>query len=222
MRLDSKNTVRLAAGIVGLCIVALAVMFSAVAQAQGPDEPQTGLHYFAIEQLEPGQSSGSIVRRGTAGRNGIAFSNLILAPRTTYRQWLLQAATLNVGFYEFTTLGPGQTLGLPPILLFPSTSLDTDGDGLHNEGELIMGTGRTNPDSDGDGVRDGPEVRQGTDPLDGIPAATGVIASVNTPGTLGRPPRVRGPSPCPRRRSRGSARARRRPARRRRTTNSGR
>ncbi len=181
MRLDSKRIARLVAGIVGLCIAALAVMLPAVAHAQ-EREPQTGLHYFAIEQLKPGQSSGSIVRRGTAGSNGTAYSNLILAPNTRYRQWLLQAATLNVGFYEFTTPGNGQTLSLPPILLFPSTSLDTDGDGLHNEGELIMGTNPNDVDSDGDGVPDGAEVRQSTNPLDGKPAATGIIASVDTPG----------------------------------------
>ena len=99
------------------------------------------------------------------------------------RQWLLQAESLKIGFYEFTTLGSGRTLSLPAILLYPSTSWDTDGDGLHDEGELVMGTNVNDMDSDGDGVWDGPEVRQGTNPLDGIPAATGILASVNTPGT---------------------------------------
>ena len=38
-------------------------------------------------------------------------------------------------------------------------------------------------DSDDDGVLDGAEVRQGTDPLDNRPARTGVIRSLDTPGT---------------------------------------
>ncbi|MCH8293847.1 hypothetical protein IH992_22415 [Candidatus Poribacteria bacterium] len=40
-----------------------------------------------------------------------------------------------------------------------------------------------NPDSNADGVLDGAEVQQGTDPLSGRPVRTGIIATVDTPGT---------------------------------------
>ena len=72
---------RAAAGIAGGCLAFLMLAIT-VSNAQD-SKPQTGLHYFAIEQLEPGSTSGDIVRRGTAGSNGIAYSNLILAPNTT-------------------------------------------------------------------------------------------------------------------------------------------
>jgi hypothetical protein len=47
--------------------------------------------------------------------------------------------------------------------------------------EDVLGTDPANPDSDGDGIPDGEEVRNGTDPLDGRPVATGVIASQPLP-----------------------------------------
>lgn len=44
-------------------------------------------------------------------------------------------------------------------------SQDTDGDGLTNLQEFLLGTDPRNPDTDGDGVSDGEEVKRGTNPL---------------------------------------------------------
>lgn len=43
--------------------------------------------------------------------------------------------------------------------------IDTDGDGVTDEEEAVLGTDPTDPDSDDDGVQDGGEVNAGTDPL---------------------------------------------------------
>lgn len=43
---------------------------------------------------------------------------------------------------------------------------DTDGDGLHDPGELELGTDPLRRDTDGDDLADGDELRAGTDPLD--------------------------------------------------------
>ncbi|MBT8202988.1 MAG: PD40 domain-containing protein [Acidimicrobiia bacterium] len=43
---------------------------------------------------------------------------------------------------------------------------DTDGDGLDDNEEAVLGTDPANPDTDGDGLADGREIDLGTDPLD--------------------------------------------------------
>ena len=139
---------------------------------------QTGLHYYAIENLDEAR----VEQRGTAGANGIAHDNLILRPQTRYRDWILQAATLKVGFVDFTSNRNGRFTDIPPIIIRTVDAPDSDGDGLHDIGERIMGTDENNPDSDDDGILDGAEVQQGLDPLDGVPARTGILASRDTPG----------------------------------------
>jgi peroxiredoxin len=44
---------------------------------------------------------------------------------------------------------------------------DTDGDGLSDMEEAMIGTNPDDPDTDGDGFKDGAEVDQNTDPMDG-------------------------------------------------------
>ncbi|MDC1288353.1 thrombospondin type 3 repeat-containing protein, partial [Gammaproteobacteria bacterium] len=141
-------------------------------------EIQTGQHFYAVID----NSTQQIVRRGETGANGIAFNNLILAPETNYTAWILQAATLNTGSVTFTTSNAGTQFNVPDIFIGASAAPDTDGDGLTDDGEVIMGTSATDPDSDGDGIQDGAEILQGTDPVDGRAIRTGIIGSVDTPG----------------------------------------
>jgi Leucine-rich repeat (LRR) protein len=138
-----------------------------------------GLHYFALINW----FTGDVVQRGVTGSNGIAHKNLNLAANTMYRHWILKAETLSVGYSDFITPDSGNRFQLPTTFLDTSTSPDSDGDGLHDDGEFVLGTDPNNPDSDGDGILDGAEIQQGTNPLDGIPAATGIIATADTPGT---------------------------------------
>jgi hypothetical protein len=152
---------------------------SAVAQNQSLElVPQMGLHYYAMEDLDSG-----LVLRGEAGRNGIAHDNIILAPNSNYRHWILQAETLRTGMSTLVTPRSGRSLDLPPIVVIGLGYPDSDGDELDDSGEFVMGTDPNDPDSDDDGVSDGAEVRQGTNPLDGLPARTGVIAVVSTAGS---------------------------------------
>lgn len=57
---------------------------------------------------------------------------------------------------------------------------DSDGDGLSDVVERIIGTDPHNPDTDGDGIPDGVEVAQGSNPLDNLAVQTGVLANVPT------------------------------------------
>ncbi len=69
------------------------------------------------------------------------------------------------------------------MLQVGESDLDFDSDGLVDLAEVVLGTLPWNSDTDGDGIPDGAEVQQGTDPLDGVVAQTGIIATVNTTGT---------------------------------------
>jgi len=141
---------------------------------------ETGLHYFAVEDL----SSEEVVQRGVAGSNGIAFDNLILAAETNYRIWLLQAVTLKIGFVDLTTPSNGLSFVVPNFFLGRDETSDSDSDGLSDRGEFVMGTFVDDIDSDDDSILDGAEVRQGTNPLDGFVVRTGIIGSTDTPGEV--------------------------------------
>jgi len=141
---------------------------------------QVGSHYYAISNL----SDPAIpVLRGKAGAQGYAHDAIILAPDTRYREWILQIRTMQAASEDFTTPSVGQRFQMPRFLLQPVSSSDSDGDGLHDLAEFILGTNSNKADTDGDGVQDGAEVLDGTDPLDGLPASIGIIAATDTPGT---------------------------------------
>jgi hypothetical protein len=158
-------------------IISLGVALAATSLAV-PAFAQEGLHYFAVEDLE----RGTFVQRGTAGGNGFIFNNLILAPNTRYRFWVLRSTDLEFGYVIASTGRAGTRLSIPPVVLRAPNVFDTDRDGLPDLAESIVGTAQNTPDTDADGVADGAEVRAGTDPSDGLITRTGIIASADTPG----------------------------------------
>lgn len=161
-----------------LCLQALlCALFTLTISSQQPATIRGTFHY-AVEDRDREQ----VVRRGTAGSIGIAFDQLLLAAKTRYRVWLLEATTLRVAEINFTTGDNGSLLRLPPFALQDQSSHDTDRDDLPDLGEFIIGTNPFNPDTDGDGVPDGAEVRQGIDPLSGRAVRTGIIGSAQLPG----------------------------------------
>jgi hypothetical protein len=142
--------------------------FSAFAQSR---------FYYAVENLDNGQ----VVRRDVVSSNGIPSGGLILAPQTRYRQWLFQADNGFIGFTEFTTPTAGSAFNIPATPLRPPVTPDSDGDGLSDDAEFVLGTNPLKRDTDDDGVEDGAAIQLGVDPGGG--ARTGIIVSVDTPGT---------------------------------------
>ncbi|MBE7499890.1 MAG: Ig-like domain-containing protein [Verrucomicrobiales bacterium] len=108
---------------------------------------------------------------------------LITRPHTPYRLDLLNAADLSIAIRLFASSPAGTRFDLAPILTRPiDQSPDTDGDGLSDLAEGIVGTRPDRADTDGDGVSDGAEVRADTNPLDNMPAITGVVGTLPLPG----------------------------------------
>ncbi|CAM2011048.1 Ig-like domain-containing protein [Acanthopleuribacter pedis] len=133
-------------------------------------------YYYLIEEAE----TGRVVQRGETDARGIPAGNLILAPQTRYREWLLDGATLFVGVLAFETPEPGRGFTIPAVTLRRPATFDSDGDGLHDEAEFILGSNGALADTDNDGLDDGFEFEQGSDLLDGLIARTGIIAAVPT------------------------------------------
>jgi hypothetical protein len=106
-----------------------------------------------------------------------------LTADTHYEELILQPTTLRIAIARFRTPAAGIRFQFPEFALQPLETTDTDGDGLPDLAEFILGTNPNKADSDGDGIPDGVEIQDGTDPLDGLPATIGIIAATKTAGT---------------------------------------
>ncbi len=158
-----------------LWLIAAALPSSA---ASAQDALGLGRHFYAVEDLDRGR----VEQRGLAGTLGTAFAQLILAPNTRYRLWVLSASSLRIGRVEVTTGDVGSNLEIPDIVLRRHNNFDEDGDGLADVAEFVVGTDVRDPDTDGDGIRDGIEIAEGLDPADGLALGVGIRASVALPG----------------------------------------
>jgi hypothetical protein len=106
----------------------------------------------------------------------------VLRPDAYYRlRFVNRQGKIGANFFRSSPNGGRREL--PAVLLGRDRSPDSDGDGLSDEAEFIVGTDPSVTDTDNDGVTDGAEVRQGSDPVSGLAVLTGVIASSPTTGT---------------------------------------
>ena len=150
------------------------------------DEPEAG--FYVIDELEAEGIAGQISLRGPTGPGG-AICDVTLPPDTGFRvrrYFHDPPETWSGAFRTGSNGSSGDTGGPndPPAGTFVlDPGPDTDVDGIPDDGEPVVGTDPANPDTDGDGLLDGTELLQGTDPLDGLNAATGIIATADTPGT---------------------------------------
>ncbi|NNC02241.1 OmpA family protein [Corallococcus exiguus] len=72
--------------------------------------------------------------------------------------------------------GTNSTTATTTFTVNTAGTVDTDGDGLTDEEEILAGTDPNNPDTDGDGIPDGIEVKVGgTDPLDSDSDDDGIL-----------------------------------------------
>ncbi|MCI0535047.1 MAG: Ig-like domain-containing protein [Verrucomicrobiales bacterium] len=130
--------------------------------------------FFALE------INGNVIRDVTSAQGTIQRP---IAPEADYVLRMFDPLSSSYGEIRGRTAPNGQPTQLRDVKLGSTAApTDRDSDGLIDAAEFVIGTDPTKADTDGDGIGDGAEIRQGTSPLDGVPASTGVIASVGTPG----------------------------------------
>ncbi len=122
------------------------------------------------------QSTG-FTRYGKTESTG-ELNQLILGVDQEYILTYLDPTTLEVGSVYFRSGTAGGQFTLPRARLAPVSGPDTDGDGLVDLVESVVGTDPASPDTDHDGTTDLVEVQQGLNPLDGLALPQGVSATL--------------------------------------------
>jgi hypothetical protein len=150
-----------------LCLLLSPVFAQSTAGVSG-----TRYLYYAVENLD----NPALILRGRMTTEGLRPGELILRPDTPHRMWLLDPETGQVGYQDFRTPRAGFTFSVPKIALGPPLQRDTDGDGLTDDAEFIVGTDPLLVDTDGDGIDDGAAVRLG---MDAGASMTGVLGSAS-------------------------------------------
>lgn len=142
----------------------------------GSPEFPAGPHFYRLVNL-----SNGFEFRGRLSPNG-RFENLALPPDTLHAVGYLDPETGRVAGALFLSRGVGEFTEIPSAPFEADAGVDSDGDGLSDLAERILGTSPLHPDSDGDGLSDRDELLSGGNPLDGIAPQLGPIASTGQGG----------------------------------------
>ena len=113
------------------------------------------------------------------------FISRVLAARTPYLMTVYSAKTQTIGSVYFLSPATGASRQIPAVPMFEDKAQDTDGDGLSDQAEAVLGTDPSTGDSDGDGMNDQAELENGTDPMinntdpsSSKPVRTGIIGTL--------------------------------------------
>lgn len=118
--------------------------------------------------------------RGRANDRGI--NALFVPARTRYSIEFFVPQEHGIALAGGTTPQAGSQGEFGPfeVELIDADSPDSDGDGLADVAERIVGTDVKDQDTDNDRSTDGAEILNGTNPLDGLAVATGIVGSAPT------------------------------------------
>ena len=148
----------------------------------GPSQ-MSGRFHILIEDLDAG-----LLMRSAATLNPgqpLCPEGVFLPSNTRFREWAYLIETREIGVSEFVTGASGGESILPAVVFGPqeTTAEDSDGDGLSDVAEWIIGSDPGAADSDNDGLSDLLEVQQGQNPIGAnATAVTGVVGALPLPG----------------------------------------
>jgi hypothetical protein len=149
---------------------------STAAQVQGGSLLVPGAFYKLVNV------SDGFVQRGRMPDSG-RFDQLFLAPNSFFTLHYVEPATGKTALTAFWTGASGTSLTIPRAIFVEPSSPDSDGDGLSDEAEEILGTNPAKFSTCGDGIGDLAKAQQGLDLQNCLPAPTGIIASLPLRGS---------------------------------------
>jgi hypothetical protein len=133
--------------------------------------------FFRLVDLSNGLEFRGQTDGGTLG------SLVSLQPNATHLLSYYHPKLKRAAFVSFVSENTGVPTSLPEAFFFSVRSRpDSDGDGIDDASEEIIGTNKLERDTDGDGIPDGIEIEQGTDPLSNRAVRVGTLSTVPTPG----------------------------------------
>jgi len=157
----------------------LSISTSGVGEFEFQSRNATGPQFASISL----GSSPSPFFRSSTSSTGSGLQEVVLRENTSYTLRVLNLRNQYNGEVSFNTGTGGTILTLGKIKISPDLQrIDTDGDGLSDFAETVVGTNSRSADSDGDGLSDFAELEQGLSPLSGLSFPTGVIASISVMG----------------------------------------
>jgi hypothetical protein len=109
--------------------------------------------------------------------------NTVLPPDTDFTIRVYDVVGDVIGVYSGKTGASGESVKIPTLTYSSAKNFtDTDGEGLVDVAEKIIGTNASKTDTDGDGINDLAEIKQGLDAVGGQGFPTGIIASLPLQG----------------------------------------
>lgn len=131
---------------------AMRINFVQQGYSPGVAEPLLGTYYRMRENLTAG--TGEVTRDILSLETLIVLFSDFQPPHTRFSQYVYHRDTMKVGYREWITPGKSTLMDTPVYSFGYPPDIDTDGDGLYDLPERIIGLDPTKADTDGDGTSD--------------------------------------------------------------------
>ena len=151
--------------------------FTVVGTGTDGSTAEIGNNYIAYEDPYDGPQSTLRTRSDPGGNY-----ELFVAAEQFFRVTAFDSSTDLISRHHDVTRPSGRSTPVSNKNYEPSVSPDTDGDGLPDDVEKVIGTNPNLIDTNDDGISDFDQVQAGLDPLSGLTVGVGEIGSARLSG----------------------------------------